>query len=404
MLLLAALPALLRAQGGSPSATFAGRGILTGTYASREPLGGDLAKVQVVQPMLMAHAIAYDGHLRVTATVDFEAWTIPDGELTIGAWGEGFVDRRHPHTVIHELVASGVGRLAGAEVSLSAGKGFAAFGSDDPANRLTLRYPVNHHWSQILERAVLTAGVLAGPVMAEASLFNGDEPTYPEDVPTSGRFGDSWSARLTLFPVHGLQLEASYASVQSPEHEAGFGLDQEKWHASALWAGPLGGRPFYAMAEWGETSEGKGFFSYQTILAEASYDLGATRLYGQFERSDRPEEERLYGEPTRSLRPHLEDAIIGTTTWTLFTLGVGRTLPPVARVLLLRPFVEASYATVADDGVSVFDAESWYGGTDAWGVSLGVTVGLGATAFTHRMGRYGVAEDAGLGPVPSHQH
>lgn len=402
--MVAALPATLLGQGGSASATFAGRAIVVGTYASREPLGGDLAKLQVVQPMLMAHATAYDRHVRVTSTINFEAWTIPDGELTIAAWGEGFVDRRHPHTVIHELMASGVGRLGGAQVSLSGGKGFAAFGSDDPANRLTLRYPVNHHWSQILERAVLTGGLHAGPVMVEASLFNGDEPEHPRQSPNFSRFGDSWSARLTLFPVQGLLAEASYALVRSPEHRAGAGTDQHKWHASGQWTGPLFGHPSYAMAEWAQTTEAEGYFRFQSLLAEASWDLGATRLYYQFERTDRPEEERIFGQPTRSVRPHLEDAILGTTRWTVNTVGVGRDLLAAGGTYRLRPFLEVSYITVATTGSGVFDAEAWYQGTTFWGLSLGVTIGLGRTAFSHVMGQYGVAEDARARGITSHQH
>jgi len=385
-------------------ATIAGRGILAGTYSSREPFGGDLTQVQVVQPMLMAHAAAYDRHLRVTTTVDFEAWTIPDGELTFAAWGEGFVDRRHPHTVIHELVASGVGRLGGAQVSLSGGKGFAAFGSDDPANRLTLRYPVNHHWSQILERAVLTGGVLVGPVMAEASLFNGDEPEFPQQSPNVSRFGDSWSARLTVIPVRGLQAEASYAVVQSPEHRGGAGPTQNKWHASGRWQGPVGGHPFYVLAEWARTEEADGFFVFHSLLAEASWDLGPTRLYYQFERTERPEEERILGRPTRSRRPHLENSILGTSRWTLNTLGVGRDLLAAGGAYRLRPFVEVSYATVAKVGAGVFDPVLWYQGTEFWGMTLGVTVGLGRTAFSHLMGRYGVAEDAGYRSAQLHHH
>jgi hypothetical protein len=76
-MVLAALPATLRGQGGSPLATIAGRGIVAATYSSREPLGGDLAKLQVVQPMLMAHATAYGGALRVTTTVNFERGPSP---------------------------------------------------------------------------------------------------------------------------------------------------------------------------------------------------------------------------------------------------------------------------------------------------------------------------------------
>lgn len=394
----------MRGQGGSASATLAGRGIVAGTYSNGEPLGGEATEVRLVQPMLMAHATAYNRALRVTSTVNFEAWTIPDGELTIGAWGEGFVDRRHPHTIIHELMASGVGRLGTTELSLSGGKGFTAFGSDDPSDRLTLRYPVNHHWSQLLERAVLTGGVLAGPVMLEVSLFNGDEPAFPQQSPNVSRFGDSWSTRLTAFPVQGLQLEASYALVHSPEHRDGSGTDQTKWHASAQWTRPLGDHPFYAFAEWAESKEGDGRFTFNSFLAEASWDLGPTRLYYQFERTERPEEERLFAQPTRSVRPHLEDAILGTTLWTLNTVGVGRDLLAGGGVARLRPFVEISYATVSQVGSGVFDPALWYDGTEFWGVSLGLTVGLGRTAFTHRMGRYGVSEDALRRAGGSHHH
>ena len=228
------------------------------------------------------------------------------------------MDRRHPHTVIHELMVSGVGRLGSADLSLSAGKGFAAFGSDDPANRLTLRYPVNHHWSQILERAVLTGGARVGPVMAEASLFNGDEPEYPEQSPNVSRFGDSWSARLTVFPVQGLQVEASYA-------DGAFARSTGRVPVSTSTSGTRQGSgpdrwPVIRSTPWWngrETEEGNGLFVFHSVLAEASWTLGATQLYYQFERTERPEEERILDQPTRSVRPHLENSILGTTRWTL---------------------------------------------------------------------------------------
>ena len=84
-------------------------------------------------------------------------------------WGEGFIDRRHPHTYLHELMFSFddlLGKVDGAaRLSLAAGKGFAPFGTDDPMVRPVLRYPVNHHLAQILERAVAILGVSSGPVM-----------------------------------------------------------------------------------------------------------------------------------------------------------------------------------------------------------------------------------------------
>lgn len=87
------------------------------------------------------------------------------------------------------------------ELFLAAGKGFVPFGTDDPMSRPVVRFPVNHHLSQVLERAVALAGVRAGPVTVEGSLFNGDEPASPGSWPAWDRFGDSWAARLTLSPL-----------------------------------------------------------------------------------------------------------------------------------------------------------------------------------------------------------
>src|SRR5207244_11489139 len=125
-------------------------------------------------------------------------------------------------------------------VSVSAGKGFVPFGSEDPMNRPALAFPVNHHWSQILERAVTMLGLRAGPVTVEAALFNGDEPERPGQWPRlSGRFGDSWSGRATLTFGPALELAGSYAKVKSPENRPGAATDQLKWHASARLDRPL---------------------------------------------------------------------------------------------------------------------------------------------------------------------
>ncbi len=48
------------------------------------------------QPLVMARG-SY-GWLTALTTVNFEGLTLKRGELTTGAYGEGYVDRRHPHT------------------------------------------------------------------------------------------------------------------------------------------------------------------------------------------------------------------------------------------------------------------------------------------------------------------
>jgi len=67
------------------------------------PGGRTLGEVRIVQPVAMLHAGALGGRLRLVATANFEKYTIPNGELAPGNWGESFADRRHPHTVVHEL-------------------------------------------------------------------------------------------------------------------------------------------------------------------------------------------------------------------------------------------------------------------------------------------------------------
>src|SRR5690606_34980716 len=87
------------------------------------------------------------------STLNLEGLTQSDGELTFGAWGEGFLDKRHPHTLVHELMLSAnLWRFGGGSLSVSVGKGFAPYGTDDPMSRPVAKYPTNHHLSQILER------------------------------------------------------------------------------------------------------------------------------------------------------------------------------------------------------------------------------------------------------------
>lgn len=65
-----------------------------------------MGEIRLVQPVLMLRVGAWQDRLVLQGTVNFEGWTIPRGELTPGAWGEGFTDRRHPHTYVHELMLS----------------------------------------------------------------------------------------------------------------------------------------------------------------------------------------------------------------------------------------------------------------------------------------------------------
>jgi hypothetical protein len=342
----------------------------------------------------MAHAGAFSNRLRLLATVNLEGLTMPDGELTPGAWGEGFIDRRHPHTYLHELILSTDDLLGpldgGARLSLAAGKGFAPFGTDDPMVRPPVRYPVNHHLAQILERAVAIAGVRAGPLAIEAGLFNGDEPERPGQWPRLSRFGDSWSGRVTLLPARGVELQGSYARVHSPEHRPGSGTDQHKGSLSARWEGQIRTHPVYGLVEWARTSEAEGLFVFHSFLAEGAWTAGRSRLQYRLERTERPEEERTL-DPFRSLRPHFENSILGISRWTIHTAGYGLAMASPGNGLDAMPFLELSYGRMSDVGGGLFQVRSFYGKTSFWSASVGVRLGVGMGM--HRMGRYGVVQD-----------
>ncbi|MEO8202026.1 MAG: hypothetical protein ABI679_15950 [Gemmatimonadota bacterium] len=383
------------AQESGFGAHITGQAILTDTYVDRIPGGGSLSEARVVQPAIMLEGHGFGDRLRLTLTGDLEGWTLDDGELSPGSWGEGFFDRRHPHTFLHELMLSSSDILRGLDgplsISLSLGKGFVPFGTDDPMSRPTLRYPMNHHYSQILERAVGIAGISLGPVIFEGSVFNGDEPTTPEDWPYLHRFADSWSLRATIHPLRGIELQGSRAHVHSPEHRPGAGLDVTKWSVSGRWNRSIRGIPAYLLVEWAESSEADRFFVFDSYLAEVQVSPGRHRVYYRLERTKRPEETRT-ADLFRSIRPHLENSILGVTDWKIQTAGYGFTIGPVFHGLRLEPFGEVSYATVSRFGSGIFHPEFFYGGTTIYSASVGLRLDWGMRG--HRMGRYGVAADA----------
>jgi len=397
---LLALPCGRALGQGRPWARVGAQAIGAYEHADPVPGGSSLGEVRVVQPVVMLHAGALD-RLRLTGVLNLEGQTIPGGELAPGNWGEGFVDRRHPHTYLHELVLT-VDDLLGARdgrarLSLSAGKGFAPFGTDDPMVRPFLRYPVNHHLAQVLERAVAIAALRTGRLTVEAGLFNGDEPERPGQWPRLSRFGDSWSGRVTAAPLPGATAEASYAHVHSPEHRPGAGTDQAKWSVAGRWDRPIGGHPVYGLVEWARTSEAEGFFVFHSLLAEGAWRTGPHRLQYRFERTERPEEERITN--FRSLRPHLENSILGTTRWTTHTLGYQVRIFSTGPVAL-DPLVEVGYAGVTKVGGGLIEVQQLYGRTHIWSLTLGLRMTAGMTM--HRMGRYGAAEDEG--DMTKHDH
>ncbi len=367
------------------------------------PGGGSLAELRILKPAVMLHAAPLGGSITFDAMLNFEGLTIADGQLAPGNWGEGFVDRRHPHTYVHEVIVSAPdllrSRASGYAISLTAGKGFAPFGTDDPMARPGIRYPINHHFAQVLERLVAIGGLWAGPLVLEAGLFNGDEPEEPEQWPNARRFGDSWAMRISVLPAPGFELQTSYAQVKSPEHRPGQGLAQLKWSASARAERPFRGGTLYALTEWARTREGAGFFDFSSVLGEAAWSRGAHRAHYRFESTERPEELRTL-DPFRTVRPHTDNSILATTRWTVHTAGYGVNLLPAASRFRIAPIVEASVGRSRSETPVSFDPAAFYGRDTFWTLSVGVRLGWGARL--HRMGRYGAArvESAPAEPGP----
>lgn len=346
----------------------------------------------LTQPMLHAHLLALDGTLSVRGMLDLEGRTLRRGELDPGAYGEGYVDRRHPHTYLHELIAT----IASPHhwplaASVTGGKGFAPFGTDDPMARPLERFPVNHHLSQILERAVVIGAVRWRRVAVEYGRFNGDEPSFPGDAPNAAHFADSWADRVTLRPVAGLELQASAARVLSPESPGGHGFDHHKRSASIrVEHGPALG-DMYLLAEWATTDlfdQGRKAFHLGTTLVEGSLTRRSLWVAARYERSLRPEEERL-GNPFRTPYPTAEVQLLGTTRVDIATIAAGR--DSRFRGVALAPFAEASLvAPRATTAQPAFVPQYFYGRSRIVAFSLGLRVAAGMPR--HRVGRYGVAD------------
>jgi hypothetical protein len=366
--------------------------IVVATRVSPALHGRALTEGYLTQPAIMAQFAPWGEALSLKTTFNFEGATIERGELTPGIYGEGYIDRRHPHTYLHELVLTSARRF-GANgvngVSFAIGKGFAPFGTDDPMARLFEKYPMNHHLAQILERAIAVGALRAGRLIFEAGAFNGDEPTSAGDNPNRKRYWDSWSGRVSFVPWPQGELQTSYARVKSPENSTGGGADQRKQSASIRLEDAQ--HSGYALFEWARTADYVGsarVFTFTSFLAEtwARYD----RLSGglRIERTDRPDEQRLANE-FRVPVPATDLSISGRSRWTIITARLAGSILN-AKSITIEPFVEVARARVSPTlKPSGFDPRQFYGSSRIWSFSAGAKLSLGMSHM--RMGRYGVA-------------
>ena len=365
------------------------QGVLLGTHVTPAMAGESRTEGYLTQPALMVHAAAL-GFLDFSGTFVLEGLTLERGELDHGIWGEGYVDRRHPHTYLHEAMLTARVEQPVMRGSVSAGKGFVPFGTDDPMSRPFVKYPANHHLAQILERYVLIGGVGARYALFEGALFNGDEPLNASDMPSLDRFADSWSLRASVFPATGVEVQGSFAQVESPEQPFGGGYDQQKWSLSGRVEVERAAGRWYALAEWARTEDFDDDVSAgarSSFLAEAAFSRGPMMVALRGERTLRPEEERT-GNPFRTPWPHSDVHTLGATRWHIVTAHAERALTPWG--VRLAPFLELAFHHASDtEPLSAFKAERVYGSASIWSFSAGVRMRAG---MVHgRMGRYGIA-------------
>lgn len=364
-----------------PIATFGAPG------EDESPLHG--SDVYLTQPAAMINVESPGSRLVLRTTLNFEGLTQPQGELTYGGWGEGFIDRRHPHTILHEaMLSANVWRAPGGSFSLSAGKGFAPYGTDDPMSRPVAKYPTNHHLSQILERWTVNGVYRAGPWSVEAGLFGGGEPDGPYDLSNIRSFGDSYSGRVARrFGGTGTaaewELSASAASVAERHHG-----EKER---TALFNGAirhLGAYRFGTLYGLVEASASRpredGLWS---VLGEVMATAGRHQPYARVEYATRPEYARE-GTGDDFFRYHHDDEPTGATRWLIGSLGYAYTL--TRGTVGARPFVEVQLNQARPERGGI-DPRTLFGTERFVSVTAGFRLFFGGGPM--RMGSYGVLDD-----------
>lgn len=361
--------------------------------------------VYATQPAVMLNLEGPGQTLVVHTTLNFEAWTQPEGEYTFGGWGEGFIDKRHPHTLLHEATLSLNGwDVPAGSASLTVGKGFAAYGTSDPMGRPVVKFPTNHHLSQILERWLVSGTYLTRSGLSlEASLFGGAEPVDAYDLSNIESFGDSYSARVAQrFGGSGTnapwEISGSWAHVE--EMHDGSKETTALYNAAIRHSGSFGSGDLYTLVEASKSDpeDGDGYWS---LLGEGRLQIGSHRPYYRFEYATRPEYEREGAPGSADFYRYDHDShAIGASRWQIHSLGYETEASSSG--LIARPFVEVQYHRV-DHERGDFDPAAAFGDDRFWSVSAGFKLFLGGDSM--RMGQYGVLDPmtTGMRP-PVHMH
>ncbi len=358
-----------------------------------EPL--DRSQGVLTQGALMANLESPGGRWVLRVTPHFEPFTLEDGELTPGGWGEGFLDFRHPHTFLHEVMVSRNHRAEdGWSWSVSGGKGFAPFGSDDPMGRPSAKYPTNHHLAQILERFTLNGLLSNGDWVLEAGVFGGSEPDGPHDLSNWKSFGNSQSARVTRIVPSGdgmgkWELSLSAARILT-SHE---GEDERTllFHSGARWDD---GRRSLLIEAARSRVEDQPVSGYYSVLAEGKMPVGPVHAYMRAEYATRPEYPRGSGDEGYFRYSHHAHPV-GASRWQIGAVGVEAS--EWLGSVLVRPFVEGAVQRASRVAGTIDPRLPLDQGFTLLTVGVRVFPGGGPM----RMGSYGLRDDMSRMLIPA---
>jgi hypothetical protein len=279
-----------------------GHALINGVYVNQGgPRGGDKGFVAGMVGV-MAQRQAGPGTLGLRAMLSPDPFMGKSGYPLLLAAGESadgaetLIDRQHPHDLFMELSASySVPVGESGSVFLYGGlPGEPAFGPPAFMHRASSldspEAPITHHWldSTHIVFGVVTAGVTWDRWKLDASAFNGREPDEDRFDIETGEL-DSRAARVSFNPSENWALQASWASIKSPEalepdH------DERRVSASAMYGRAIGDDGFLALtAAWARKDKVPGEVLDAALLEASLAPNDRWTVFGRAEQVDQDE-------------------------------------------------------------------------------------------------------------------
>jgi hypothetical protein len=316
--------------------TAMGHVLINGAYTDQGgPRGGDKAFVSGMV-MGMAQRPLGPGTLGLRAMLSPEPFMGKAGYPLLLAAGESangediLVDRQHPHDLFMELAASysvPIGER-GSVFVYGGLPGEPAFGPPAfmhrPSGLDAVEAPITHHWldSTHITFGVVTAGVTWDRWKLDASRFRGREPDEKRfDIETGDL--DSSSVRLSVNPTPSWALQASWASIKSPEalepHH-----DERRVSMSAMYARRVGDSGlFSATAAWARKDKVPGEVLDAGLIEAAFMPNGAWTFFTRAEQVEQDELGEIEHGPAYVVRKVSLGAIRDFQVSDRVKLGVG---------------------------------------------------------------------------------